>query len=86
MLLINLKDIQDPRVYLYKHKLRALALDPEGKVDIVILQTPSGISYEIARDISNHELVTLIEDLIDVTYDSMTSWVDLKTIYHRTGF
>ena len=88
MILINLKDIQDPCAYLYKHKLRVLALQGDAVNDIVVLQVPSGTSYEIARNISNHELVKLIEDLIDVTYDAMTTWADQRNIYlpkHSTG-
>jgi len=83
MITLNLTNIADPRVYLYKQKLWALSLDPEATYDKIILIVPSGLSYELAHDITNLELVKLIEDLIDATYDAMTTWAEQKNIYQN---
>ena len=82
MLIINLQHIPDPIVYLRKQKLRALSLPDETRIEDVRLTTPIGTQYELAKNISNLELSSLIQDLIDETMDALTIWADQKSIYH----
>lgn len=84
MLTLNLQHIPDPIVYLRKQKLRALSLPDETRIEDVRLITPIGTQYELAKNISNLELSSLIQDLIDETMDALTIWADQKSIYHFT--
>jgi len=81
--ILNMKDITDPKTYLHKQKLRALSIDPLKEVSAVILITPSGIKYEVATDVNYEEVVYIIQELIDVTYDSMVNWADEVNMYRR---
>ena len=81
-MIINLQYIPDPLAYLQKQKLRALGL-PDGYItNEVYLVTPMGDKYELAKDISNLELVNLIQDLIDETIDALTIWCTQRSLYH----
>lgn len=82
-LTFNLQHLTDPRAYLHKQKLRALSLDPAKVNETVELITPSGLKYQVAKNISNLELIELIQDLIDATYDAMTEWADQINIYQN---
>lgn len=89
MVVLNLMHIQDgpafgPLMYFRKQKLRALSLPDDYKHDSVLLITPTGVKHTLAENISNLELVELIQELIDVTCDSMTTWADAKSLYRRT--
>ena len=82
-LILNLQYITDPRSYLFKQKLKYLALNPAKIVHKVILTTPSGLAYELAENITNADVITLIQDIIDATCDSMTSWSEITDVrYH----
>jgi hypothetical protein len=82
MLTLNLQHIPDPIAYLRKQKLRALSLPDKTIINDVRLTTPIGTQYELAKNISNLELSSLIQDLIDETMDALTIWADQKSIYH----
>lgn len=79
MLTLNLQHITDPLTYLRKQKLRALGL-PDTTVTAIQLITPSGARYELGT-MTNLELVSLIQELIDVSCDAMTIFCDQRSLY-----
>lgn len=81
MLTLNLQHIPDPLPYLHKQKLRALGL-PDSYVTDVHLITPSGVHYELGT-MTNLELISIIQELIDASYDAMTIWCEQRSLYVR---
>ena len=82
MITLNLQHIPDPLPYLRKQKLRALGL-PDTYVTDVQLITLSGAHYELGT-MTNLELISIIQELIDVSCDAMTIWCDQRSLYIKT--
>jgi hypothetical protein len=80
MLTLNLQYITDPLPYLRKQKLRALALPSDYTTDVQLI-TPLGTTHEFTKVTSNLELVELIQELIDVSYDAMAIWCEQRSMY-----
>lgn len=83
-MILDLRNISDPRPYLHKRKLQCLGMNQDQILAELILISPTSKEYILAETITYAEATEIIQSVIDVTYDAMTSFGIETNLYSRT--